>query len=111
MPDILSSIEAFAASEEGAPLVAMAFGKAQSLASNILGGLIATEIQNNKDATEQEIVDNVDGDLWHMARRKLGFLGFTVDILRSNQTYDGPLRSLIAAELAQRAVNSKSNPT
>lgn len=62
----------------------------------IIDGFIGMELGKNPSATEQEVTDAVDGDCWHYARHRLGFMGFLVDIFANDPAYDNPLRSLIA---------------
>jgi hypothetical protein len=76
-----------------------------SAAESTVDGIIADEIKHGDDTrTEQAIIDDIDGRIWHSARLYLKWAGFVVDIARNQPSVDGPIRQLITARLTAIAI-------
>lgn len=113
MSNIFQSIENFLQSEAGQAVAQAAAAPAAqrvlTLAQNTVDGLIADEVQNGDPSrSEQAVVDDIDGRVWHNARGVLGWAGFTVDILRHQPSIDGPIRALITQRLTALAEKEPS---
>lgn len=115
--NIFQSIEQFLQSEAGAAVLQTvqtqvlpsASQRVLAMARNTVDGIIADEIEHGDPArTEAQVVDDIDGRIWHNARPVLGWAGFSVDVLRRQPADDQPIRDLIAQHLAALAVKESS---
>ena len=114
MNDILANFSTFFGSNFARPavqgFVQTAGARVLAAAGNEVKGIIADERQNGEPGrTEEQIIDDIDGRIWHNARH---YIGAGVDILRHQPAMDDPIRALITETLnAESADYAAKNPS
>jgi hypothetical protein len=109
--NFFNALQSLAQSEEGQIFIPLAEWKIkQLLTHDVVDPLIAAYDRAHPQAGESEMVESIDGSLWHETRQNIGPFSIAVDIARNVPTVDGPVRAFILSRLAALAAVQEETP-